>query len=306
MDVVNNPHDKFFKDTFKRKENLIDLLRNTLSKELFESIDFDKLEYCDESYINDELKEVHSDLLVKGKVNNCDCKFYILFEHKSYESKFSLLQLLNYMLKIWQVEINNNVTYLTPIIPVLFYQSGKVWAYGDNFSCYFNVEGLLSDYLPNIKYLIYDLEQVDDETLDGNYWFKLSIGIMKYIRKLKPYLEHLLDDAFSRLDLSNPNVIDKINILILYVLYGSVEKEEKYIERILKNKGGEVYMSLAQKLIQEGEQIGIQKGREEGREEGEQIGIQKGKEETLKELYKSNIITKEVYQKEIKKLKNKS
>jgi len=40
-----------------------------------------------------------------------------------------------------------------------------------------------------------------------------------------------------------------------------------------------------QKGREEGESIGIQKGREEGREEGEAIGIQKGKQEALKEAY---------------------
>jgi len=51
MVEISNPHDKFFKEVFSRREVAVDLLRNYLPQEVFSLLDEDSW-YCQEFCIN--------------------------------------------------------------------------------------------------------------------------------------------------------------------------------------------------------------------------------------------------------------
>lgn len=80
-----NPHDKFFKEIFSKKEEVQDLIINTLPKYLTNKIDFSSLQLDNTSYVDEELKTSFSDLvyncIYKGKTT---IKISLLLEHKSY------------------------------------------------------------------------------------------------------------------------------------------------------------------------------------------------------------------------------
>jgi len=295
LEVTNNPHDRFFKEIFKKKQNVIDLLYNALPKEIYNEIDFTIFEYSEDSYIDEKLKEVQTDLLIRTTLKGEKCAFYILFEHKAYSDRFALFQLLNYMVKIWRKEIKNKSKYLTPIIPILFYQSDHRWKHHNRFSIYFEKPNdLLKSFIPNLEYIIYDLKVVPNDSLKGNFWFISAIRLMKHIHKLKPILEEIYNFILNNADLSKDYPEDLITIII-YILNACEKAEEDYVKNILETKEGGAYMSIAQKLKEEGIQEGIEKGIQEGIEKGIIA---------LKELYEEGIITKDVYEKRVRKLKD--
>jgi hypothetical protein len=71
---------------------------------LRKELDFSKLSPDATSYISDEYKESLSDIVVKcrTKAEGTPVDIYILFEHKSYQDKKILLQLLRYMHLMWE------------------------------------------------------------------------------------------------------------------------------------------------------------------------------------------------------------
>ena len=106
---VQNPHDKFFKETFSNTAVARDFMSNYLPQSIMDIIDLDKLEPQKDSFINKELQEAFSDLLFKTNINNMEGYIYFLFEHKSYVSKNITLQLLKYMIPRFYV----NPTHIT-------------------------------------------------------------------------------------------------------------------------------------------------------------------------------------------------
>ncbi len=121
-------HDKFFKEIFSNKEEAIGLLRNTLPKRIVENIDFRTLKLDNTSYVDDELKEYFADLVfdVKYKVN-AKIKLSILIEHKSNIPKNPYIQLLKYILNIWNYNSEKSNEKLTPILPIIVYAGKYKW-----------------------------------------------------------------------------------------------------------------------------------------------------------------------------------
>jgi predicted transposase/invertase (TIGR01784 family) len=109
---INNPHDKFFKETFSKRKNVIEFIKNVLPKELVENLKLSSLRFDENSYIDDELQEYFTD-----KVLNCEYKakqdiiIAILLEHKSHIEKHPHIQLLQYSINIWRSCIKKSRDY---------------------------------------------------------------------------------------------------------------------------------------------------------------------------------------------------
>ena len=94
MKKLNNPHDKFLKETLSRKENAVGFIQNYLPQEIVTMIDLDNIEIEKDSYITKNLQEYFTDLLYKVIIKGEESYIYVLFEHKSYPDKLIWLQLL--------------------------------------------------------------------------------------------------------------------------------------------------------------------------------------------------------------------
>jgi len=119
---LKHPHDSFFKKLFDNEENIRDFLKAYLPKSLAQYIDFESIKISDTEKENKKHKKYYLDLSVDCQIQETQSKIYIIFEHKSYQDKLTLMQVLNYCLTIWEAEIENNQDYLTPIIPYIFSQ----------------------------------------------------------------------------------------------------------------------------------------------------------------------------------------
>jgi predicted transposase/invertase (TIGR01784 family) len=82
-----------------------DFLTHYLPKNVLQIIDLNTLEPQKDSFINQELEEGFSDLLFKADISGKEGYLYFLFEHKSYPDKGISLQLLKYMVEIWEAKI---------------------------------------------------------------------------------------------------------------------------------------------------------------------------------------------------------
>nr|WP_242843516.1 Rpn family recombination-promoting nuclease/putative transposase [Clostridium tetani] len=119
---MQNPHDKFFKETFGNVEVTKDFLNNYLPQNIMNVIDMNTLEPQKDSFINEELQEGFSDMLFKVNINKKEGYIYFVFEHKSYTSIDIAFQLLKYMIEIWESKIKKEKTDKLPmIIPLVIY-----------------------------------------------------------------------------------------------------------------------------------------------------------------------------------------
>ena len=63
--TIANPHDRFFKDVFSRRETAQDFLQHYLPPDLRDQLDLASLEISKDSFIDAELQEHFSGLLYK-------------------------------------------------------------------------------------------------------------------------------------------------------------------------------------------------------------------------------------------------
>ena len=80
-DILNNPHDKFFKENFSRTDVAQSFLVNHLPEEVLNHIDVNQLEPEKDGFISPRLAESHSDMLYSTKIEGEEGYLYFLFEH---------------------------------------------------------------------------------------------------------------------------------------------------------------------------------------------------------------------------------
>ena len=271
---IKHPHDSFFKKLFDNEENIRDFLQAYLPKELSKEIDFSSIKISDREKENRKYKKQYLDLCVDCLISKTQTKIYIIFEHKSYYDKLTLIQTLNYCMTIWENEIENNQKYLTPIIPFIFYHGKTKSKLKYNFKDYFKPNSSIERYLMDFKFIIFDTTKIKNHDIINsinNLYLSASLLLMKNIFKdiqeLKPILKEIvrLED-------------DRVIRLFEYIVVNKDIEKEELKEIISDIKGEKTMPTLAQRWL------------EEGKAEGIQIGIQKGIFETaIKMIAKFNL-----------------
>jgi predicted transposase/invertase (TIGR01784 family) len=161
VDIINNPHDKYFKQVMGNVETAKSFLENYLPSKVVEMIDLSTLEPEKDSFIEKKLRDIYSDLLFKARINNKDGYLYFLFEHKSYVEKRIAIQLLKYIISIWEQKIYKEKKEKLPVvIPVVVHHGRSKWnedtTLGSQIEDYDNLPDYIKKYIPDFMYNLYD------------------------------------------------------------------------------------------------------------------------------------------------------
>jgi hypothetical protein len=97
------PHDALFKAVFSQAELAAEELRCVLPPELVAQMDLTSLTLEAGSFVDEELREQHTDLLYSVQLAGRPARVYVLFEHQSKGEWWMALRLLRYMLRIWEL-----------------------------------------------------------------------------------------------------------------------------------------------------------------------------------------------------------
>src|SRR5262245_36609486 len=103
-----NIHDGLFKATFSQLEHAAGMIRQSLPPALVTRIDFDTLTLCRGSFVDESLKERHSDLLFSVKIADSTAYIYLLYEHQSRVEVLMAFRLLRYLVRIWEAFVENH------------------------------------------------------------------------------------------------------------------------------------------------------------------------------------------------------
>ncbi|MGB4263406.1 MAG: Rpn family recombination-promoting nuclease/putative transposase [Fervidobacterium sp.] len=284
MSDLATPHDAFFKVTFGDKDVAQDFLKHYLPAQIASAVDLNYLTKENNSFVDERFKESFTDILYKTKINGEDGYIYFLFEHKSYQDPLVILQLLRYIVRIWEEKYDRKTKKLPIIIPMVIYHGESKWNVQTKLiNLIKGIDGLPEEtkkYIPVYEYELYDLSPFGQVVIVGLALTKVVLEVMqlvmitdtkKFHEAMKKVLEdiaQLPEDKFERF----------VEACITYILsvrddvdIGTIEKESREI----LSERSEAIMSVAERL------------RNEGRLEGEAEGRRKGKIEfVLKNLSK--------------------
>ena len=277
---INNPHDKFFKETFSKQENVVDFIQGTFPENILDNLELSSLVLDNNSYIDEELKEYFSDIVYNCISKTGEVKIAILFEHKSYVLKYPHLQLLKYQLKVLETNIKQNEK-LILAIPVIIYHGKEKWEIR-KFEDYFEgLDVLYHRFIPSFDYLLTDLSAYSNEEIKEKAFQKVSLAIPLLLMKnifdeteLTKNIKGILEIGKNYLE--QEEGLKFLEGVIRYLSAAEIEPE-KVINTIkeISEEGGELLMTMASRLIE--------RGMEKGRIEGIERGMEKGRIEGVKE-----------------------
>ncbi len=318
-DKIKNKHDKIFAKTFGSTANTKAFLKMALPEMFLKVVDLSKLRIDKTRYVDDQFKDLFTDMVFKtkmkrhsapdsGKTKDIVVDIYILFEHKSYRDEAILIQLLCYMYLMWRRDLDAKRP-LRVIVPFVFYHGEEKWNIPRNFNEQFDVSDEMREFLLNYRYILFDTADWDfrDERNTGlrdNVFLLTSLSLMKSafnkdIKAIREIFEFWLEKGF----IGNK---EKVLFFLAYISETkdlSRNKLEKLLEES-KIDGGDIMITLADRLREEGRKDGVKIGEERG----EKRGIEKTKLETAKRMLSDGLSIKNIVkytglrEKEIEKL----
>lgn len=275
---LNQPHDKLFKRFFRYTDITKDFLKNYLPVEIRDMVDLDTISLEDSNHIDKDLKEIYSDMLFSVNINDESGYLYLLFEHKSYGSRDVSLQLLKYMTEIWSKDMEEKkLGNLPVIIPLVIYHGKTRWNIDKNLGGiiegYYGLSEGMQEYIPDFKYLIYDLSSFTQDEIKGQVINKIILTTFKNIQNedLEGMIKSILDAARYLNELEDKKrATEYFEILIKYIYSARIDFTQNEVKRIYAEveyiypEGSEIIMSLAERLEEEALERGLEKGRLEG------------------------------------------
>ncbi|WP_342265336.1 Rpn family recombination-promoting nuclease/putative transposase [Cardinium endosymbiont of Philonthus spinipes] len=273
-DAVHQPHDKFFRRTFSKKEVALALLEARLPKTIFNQIDQESFRLANKDFVSDMGKNRDSDCIFQALIKHTKSYIYCVIEHQSEEDSLMLLRFLEYNTLLMRQHITEYGTASLPaIINICLYNGNKPYKGLTNLHKLFPTLDPVKDYMFQGFHLV-DLNiTADDELLS----WKEAAGATMILKQgiYRDFCEWLPDHQELLLDLEKKGYIPYISDIIWYIL--SIDDHTNALE-LMHPKLKEIAMSVAERLRQEGEKMGLEKGMRLGEEKGkleEKRGIAK-------------------------------
>lgn len=269
MAKLDSSHDKLCWSAFEDVNDAIAELRSVLPSGLVESVDWGTLTPVPGRFVDEVMRGSQADRLYQARYRDQDALLYVLWEHKSEVDKWTLLQLLRYMVRIWEHCLAQKPprSTLPPIIPVIIHHSETGWTAARTFQGLFDPALLADEVLrrltPDFEVVVDDISYRSDVDLRGRSLGPgalLGLLFLRDGRREGRILAELEDWAdLSRALLATPNGQRAIVQLFGYLTMVAPNLDRSDLEERVRQvipETEELVMTLAEQLIQQGQSQG--------------------------------------------------
>jgi predicted transposase/invertase (TIGR01784 family) len=161
-------HDRGYKRLFSHSITVEELLRGFLREDWAEGLDFATLERVGNSFISDDLRERHSDLIWRLRFQGEERWFYlyVLLEFQSTPYHFMAVRMLSYVSLLFEEIIRKEKLkagdLLPAVLPIVVYNGKRPWRAPTGLgSLYVPVPPGLRSWLPDLSYVLLDEGRLD-------------------------------------------------------------------------------------------------------------------------------------------------
>ena len=173
------------------------------------------------------------------------------------------------MVSIWELFLKQNKNTKLPfILPLVIYHGMTKWNFGESLSAIIDLpEKDWLEYLPDFKFLLYDLTRYSDEEIKGAVISRAALMLLKSVKN-PDFIEHLprIIRLFSEL-VTQQRGLDLIRTILYYITETADKIQPEELNRLIRENlksGADIMPTIAERWIQEG----IEKGKTEGKIEG--------------------------------------
>ncbi|MCI5194528.1 MAG: Rpn family recombination-promoting nuclease/putative transposase [Candidatus Electrothrix sp. AU1_5] len=260
-----NPHDSFFRETFCRKEVAAGFLREYLPQAILRKIDLESLTAVKDSFVEKELRQHFSDLLYTVRHQEDRLYLYLLFEHKSYPDPWVGLQLLRYLVRIWEQHRKQHPKEgkLPAVVPLVLYHGRQKWCISDQFSSLIAQDNTeLLQFIPDFRWQVYDLTVFSDKEIRGGVFGRITLLLLRHI--FDPDLNSKLPKILSLLQEvgEKQDALEMLEVLLRYVVSATKTFNEDAVREVLNQSGvkEDFMQNFIDKYIEQGRNQGISQG----------------------------------------------
>jgi predicted transposase/invertase (TIGR01784 family) len=261
------PHDALFKAAFSQVDLAAEELRCVLPAALVARMDFSTLSLEAGSFVDEELREQHTDLLYSVTLAGQRALAYILFEHQSSGEQWMALRLLRYMLRIWDKCVVDGGTRLPVIIPVVLHHGASGWRAATCFEGLFDLPPEAAEFTPYFRFALDDLAVHSEASLRDRATSAFTRLVLSALQQIRG--ERQLDlvlrgwSGLIRELSAAPNGQRGLQLLFQYIFEVRGADELAAIETTASELGHE-----SEENMETIAQFLRRQGRQEGRQEG--------------------------------------
>lgn len=283
--VNSKPHDSSSKLIFGNAELCSQFLRDYLDIPLLKNVRAQDIEDVSERYVPMFTEERNADTVKRIKISDKNTLYFIsLIEHKTKVDYNISMQMLRYMVYIWEdyekeMEHHHKGIIKTkdfrypPILPIVYYEGAECWNAPLNFRERILFHEVFEPFTPDFFYKLISLREYSVEELIGR---KDELSLVMLINRLQSmedfrelkfpeeYFENLSENSTDEL----LEIIKKIMTVILRHLRLPEEEVEEFTGQVKEWKMGELFENFKDFDLPAARKIASAEGRAEGRAEG--------------------------------------
>ncbi len=282
-----NIHDSGYKKLFSNRTIFRQLLETFVNQDWVHSLNFDKCEPLDKSFISEHYKETESDLIYKVQFHDHEVYIYILIEFQSTVDPFMALRVLNYITNFYMDFLVNNsgVNKLPAVFPIVLYNGSAPWTAPVNLSALIEQTPPLGRFALDFEYFLIAENEYSQEALLKIRNIVSTLFLAESHYDLDVLEVELLNLFSSEGDRQAVSLF--LNWFRQLAFHGRLESDDyESLESIYRTEE-EVKTMLVTALERERErffQNGLREGEQKGKQEGLLEGEQKGRIETAKAM----------------------
>lgn len=164
-------HDKGYKKIFSHPQIIQDLLQGFVSEPWVAELDFSTLETVKDSFVSDDWRERHDDIIWRIRWGPKWLYIYLLIEFQSTIDHFMAVRIMGYIALLYQylIETQNLKASdkLPPVLPLVIYNGSQRWNAAEDISELLEtVPSGLEKYSPHLRYLLIDEGAYGDSQLE--------------------------------------------------------------------------------------------------------------------------------------------
>ncbi len=269
--------------------NAASVLASVLPAKITGGLDLGGLRLEPGNFVDEEMRQRHTDLLFSTRLNGDPVLVYVLVEHQSSPDPLMALRVMDYVTRIWWRHLDVGAESddphqprrtgpgaaartLPPILPVVVYQGRRRWNTPTSMDGLYDAtsEQALGSFLPRHQFVLQDLTSVEVEELLAaplTPAARLALAMLRFAPR-QEHLAQVLEDF-------TPDVVelvrtraDQMFAIIMEYAYQVSDTPPAQVRQFFEDLGPdaqEAYMSTT-----------LERGRAEGVAEGVAQGVAQG------------------------------
>jgi predicted transposase/invertase (TIGR01784 family) len=275
MPKPQSPHDALFKAAFGQPDLARSELELVLPAAVRAQLDLSTLEVCPGSFVDDDLRHAHVDLLYRTRTRSGgEALVYILFEHQSTFDPRMPLRLLRYLVGVWEAWEREHAGLKLPVVvPVVLTHDPGGWLSAPEFVSMLDASpemlAAVGPYLPLFRFALDDLEAVSLDALAAREVHALALLVelafwsARSLSRLERAAPHM--SAIVRNVGRDERARGLLRQLYAYLVRdASQDVEDAHLRAILEQiagpEGKEDLMNMGERLIEQGRSEGLAAG----------------------------------------------